>query len=160
MTLAVVDESVYSCAREIIAYNALLPSLTTAQRVQFADSGQPSYQLPELLVSNDCPEFDEDLFARPHLVAAAKFAECDYKSYLATSSAILVNEQGQLPLSALSSPLDSRAYYYLLGDQLCDDLELPSFIHAPDISQYRLHDLSNQEFCQTWIKQELLPLRR
>lgn len=160
VTLAVVDEPVYSRARAIIAYNALLPELTLAQRAQFADSGRAAFELPGLLVSNDCPVLDERLFTQPQVVAAAKFAECDYHSYLATAAATLANEQGELPLSALSSPLDSGAYFYLLGDQLCTEWTLPSFIHTPDINSYRFADLTTQEFCQTWVKQEFLPLRR
>lgn len=53
---------------------------------------------------------------------------------------------------SISSPLDSGEIFWLYGDNLCQDKNLTTYINARHLSELNVEQLTNEQFCHTWIK--------
>jgi hypothetical protein len=160
-TIMVRDQP-WSVARAHLGYSGLMSELTLDERAQFADpqTGTVTFQGTEF--SSGCPDFSSPELLVVH---ASSLEECPFEEYVATQSSQLVdrgvaylNEEKTkvtVPLYGLSSPLDSRTYYWVLNDSLCTEFELPDYIHVQALNKFKLNKLSAKEFCETWLKKEL-----
>lgn len=158
----IVREHPWSVARAHVGYSGLVSELSTQERQQFSEPQTNTVQVQETTFTSGCPDFSSsDLL----VVHAATLEECAFDEYIATQSAELV-ARGEayfnvdkttltVPLFGLSSPLDSRTYYWALSDSLCRQYESQPFIHTQTLRDFQLHKLTAQEFCETWMKVEL-----
>lgn len=159
-----VERDPWSAARAFLGYAGLVPALSESERLAMSDPGSDRIELDGIVFATGCPDFENPNLA---LVHGDGLANCDFEGYLATAAASLrspnlgldLDQDDQssattLTLKALASPLDSRSYYWILNDQICQSLELPSFISAQQLSQFQLNRLSTDQFCQTWVKTE------
>ena len=149
----VVDDYAYSKARSIIFYNDWLDNLSTNERMQFAQPQANTYIFSNVHISTDCPDL-ASMATDVQVVTPGKFQACHYFEFLSTQSAFLKNDQDQIVISAISSPIDSGAYFYLIYDDVCQGENLPHFIHNADLQKFDLQKLSNEQFCQSWVKVE------
>ncbi len=152
-TLVIVEDGAYSKARSILAYNHWLPTLNTQQRQQFSSPSSAQYDLGRVLVNSDCPDLMQTK-DQVHLVDPGMFAKCNYVSFLATMSAHLLNEDNKLDLVSLSSPIDSRSYFYVVNDPLCQADQIKNYIYTNSIADFNPVDLPIDQFCRTWMKTE------
>jgi hypothetical protein len=158
----IVRDQPWSAARAHLGYSGLMPELTQEERGQFADPQTGTVRFKGSTFTTGCPDFSSSELL---LVHAASLEECPFDEYVATQSAELVERgaayfnddetQITVPLYGLSSPLDSRTYYWVLKDSLCNEYEAPHFIHVQSLREFHLGDLSPQEFCETWLREEL-----
>jgi len=158
----IVRDQPWSVARAHLGYSGLMSDLTEEERTQFADPQTGTVRFKGTTFTTGCPDFASSELL---IVHAASLEECPFDEYVATQSAELV-ERGAaylnddeteltVPLYGLSSPLDSRTYYWVLKDSLCNEYEAPHFIHVQNLREFQLDELSPQEFCETWLREEL-----
>lgn len=153
--LVITSDSAYSRARAIVAYTGIMGNLKPEMRAQFALPNQSTFNLGDITVSGNCPNFEQTKNS-VQVVEAAKFAECGYPQYLATTSAQLVAPNHKLQLKGLGSPIDSRTYYYLINDQVCDVNQLKGYIHTDQLRDYNPVQLSDEQFCSAWGKTDVV----
>jgi len=55
---------------------------------------------------------------------------------------------------ALVSPLDSGMEKLIIGDSICNDLELGRYIHPTSLTDFELSKLNRFEFCQKWVVEQ------
>lgn len=142
----------YSLARSIVAYNQLMPELTAQQREQFADSTSVDYHLPNVVISETCPNLVEETDTI-QVVDLGMFKRCQYEEFMATAAAEFKENVDEKFLS-ISSPIDSGAYYFLLNDPLCNQEELKHFVFTDQLADFSPGQMIDEDFCQTWIKKE------
>lgn len=147
----------YSWARSYIAYGQKMADLSENERAQFASPGLGQFQVDQLVFTNTCPSFTS-VPTQLVLLEPGKLQECGYEQLFATASGTLVQQlsDGQtiLNLRGLASPLDSGMYIYVLNDPICVDRSLAPFVRPTNINQFKLDQLSDEEFCQTWMQAE------
>lgn len=138
----VAERYAYSYTRSYIAYGGLMSQLTLQERAQFAHPENEQFTVKNVIIQSSCPKvIDSNALL---VVESGMYKYCGYDKL----------ENQIAPKLALSSPIDSRSYFYVLGDQVCQGQQLPSFIHAHRVADFDVMTLSNQEFCQTWMKKE------
>lgn len=142
--LIVVQSDPYSPARSIIFYNQLLPTLTSAERLQFAAPKAETYVFGDTTVTNLCPEhFPDD--STTLIIDSAMLQDCKYATKYTTD---------KMRKYGIGSPTDSRMYYYLLHDRICLEQQLPDFIYNSDLTAYQFDTLQDQDFCRLWVQEE------
>jgi hypothetical protein len=53
--------------------------------------------------------------------------------------------------SSLVSPLDSGEEYRIVGDKLCENNELSSYVHPTTLTDFRLEQMKQSDFCVKWV---------
>jgi len=171
-----VAKTPWSVARAYVGYSNQVSSLTIQERAAFKDPLTTKLVLsfPKIPVTfqTDCPDFSDvsrsksDLetpqIAQLVIVDAAAFQECEISLSDLTSTREQVKDWdevvqvtgGSTLVHGLGSPLDSRAYFWVLDDRYCQDFELESFIRLDSLKQFQFESLSDQAFCQQWMKTE------
>jgi hypothetical protein len=152
--VVVSNEKVYSQARALVSYNQLMPDLTLEERLQFSDpSVSRDFKFKDTTITGSCPNLEE-VREVIQVVDQMMFGRCDYKEFLATASASLNDTKQPQRLFAISSPIDSGSYFFLINDPICDPEQVGNFVYVDDIDNYQLQQLCDEEFCQNWIKRE------
>lgn len=149
--LVVTNPDPYSRARATIAYTGLMGNLTADERKQFASPNQSTFNLGNITVTGNCPNLIQTQ-GLTQIIEANKFAECGYAQYLATASAQLATPSHTLLLTGLGSPIDSRTYFYLLNDRVCNTNELKGYINTNRLADFNPVELNDQQFCEAWGK--------
>ncbi len=96
--------------------------------------------------------------------------DCFHPAEVATSSAVWIMRtdapvcpEDQDPISddhlSISAIDDSGEYYFIYHDPLCQNQNLTTFVQISSLRQFDLENLTDEEFCQTWIK-DLRPLKQ
>lgn len=133
--------SPYTVSRSLVAYLGLMPELSEQEKKQFIGSAADFVLGKRIAVTSNCPRMPDDesitVIAEP-----GKVKECDLK---------LVSGKSKI---SLGSPIDSRAYYYILNDRVCPEEKLPKYIYVNNIEQFEVIKMTDEEFCTTWMKQE------
>lgn len=152
--VVVSNEKVYSQARAVVSYNQLMPELSLEERLQFSDpSVSRTFSFKDTTITGSCPNLEE-VREVVQVVDQMMFGRCEYKEFLATASASLNDPKQPQRLFAISSPIDSGSYFFLINDPICNPEEVDNFVYVDDIANYQLQQLSDEEFCQNWIKRE------
>lgn len=151
--LILVDKGkAYSVARSIVAYNQLMPVLSQEEKKQFGKTTGSDYHLQKIDISENCPNLNE-IINTVQIIDLGMFERCHYADFIATASSHLQDNIATNLLS-ISSPIDSGAYYFLLNDSLCDQNKLNFFVYTDQLADFNPDRMSNEDFCQTWIKRE------
>lgn len=149
----VTDTDPYNKARSLIAYLGLLPRMTDQERLQFATVGKDTFRFDRFVVTTICPD-DTVKSSQVNVVESGKFKDCSYIPFLASSSTQLATPSSSLTAISLSSPIDSRSYYYLLNDHVCDDLQVAAYTRPVTLDSFSPVELTDEELCRIWVKSE------
>jgi hypothetical protein len=95
--------------------------------------------------------------------------DCYHPAEVATSSAVWIIRtdapvcpEDKTPVAndhlSISAIDDSGEYYFIYNDPLCEGVELSSFVRITSLQEFDLPNLSDEQFCRTWIK-DLRPLK-
>lgn len=141
------DSNVYSKARSYIFYNRAVEDLTLEERQQFADTDLETYHIGTVTFTSLCPEKIDQSSESAQIVEPGKYEVCEYE----LNSKVETMNFGK---KSLSSPIDSRAYFFLINDSVCQDSNLPKSISIKQWSDFDVMSLSADELCQTWVKLE------
>jgi hypothetical protein len=60
-------------------------------------------------------------------------------------------DENDLKSASLVSPQDSGEEYRIIGDRLCSEVKLGSFVYPRSLSDYRLDRMGKSDFCVKWV---------
>lgn len=153
----IVTSDPYSRSRSIISSLGLMPKLSQEEREQFEDARRETIVVGELIFTSNCPDFGEIEF--PILLESTVFESCGTKTWMSKHIYSTLNPPQPVsingPLVAIGSPIDSRAYYYILNDSVCNEIPAADYTYTRDIRNYDPLHLSREKYCRTWVKKEL-----
>jgi hypothetical protein len=147
----------YTLARSIIYFNGWMPELTESERQQFVDF-TGTYTFHNVTITEVCPHtLDEQVTS---LIWGGKVDSCDIASVqLADYYSKYPNRVDDLkpvsfPKKGLASPLDSRIYFAVYNDAVCNIDQLNSYVYQDSIEKFDMMNLDAQTFCTTWMLRE------
>jgi len=130
----VVTQTPYLTARTLVSVLGLMPHLPPATKASFTPAASTFTLSDRLVVTSDCPTYPPEV----QIYDPDSWSQC---------------QPAPTPTRmSLGSPIDSRAYYYLLGDPLCSATELPGFVHITHLTSFGLATLPASDFCTTWLQ--------
>lgn len=159
-TPVVVQKNVWLVARAYLAYSGKVTQVSEIERAAFAQVDTGKLDMLGYSFQLECSDLER---REVQIVHPDLYLECQNKS---REEAILTGRntppttmaESQQPtkitLTGLSSPVDSRTYYWVLNDPVCADYDKPLFTTVGSFSKYRFEELSDQEFCEAWMKRE------
>lgn len=136
-------------------YSAILLAQATKSNpdiLSFNNRYSPSeldiYEYKNIYVTRSCPNLvDTTLFEtiiiNKNLIAGIDTACPIFQSLVKRSKDIH-------PLS-LVAPRDSGEEHRIIGDSLCQGLELGKYVHPKSMNDFNLEKMSKEEFCTKWI---------
>jgi hypothetical protein len=136
-----VEKDAYNQARAVAYYTGRWSSLTLAERAQFAQSDRTDYQFGNIQVSSRCQPLST-IGTSTYVIEPALWERCHYQELVATASG---------RVSAIGSPIDSRAYYYVWPDKVCAEQPLSPFVHPNELKDLAVLNQSAQQFCRVWL---------
>jgi hypothetical protein len=111
---------------------------------QYSGDESDTYTSNDLTIMRDCPEsiekFDIVIIGRLGLEDTTRCDVVRQRLLLSTTNN-----------SGLVAPKNNGIERVIIGDKLCDGIHLSSFVHPISISDFKLNQLSREEFCTTWI---------
>lgn len=129
--VTVVTSHPFITARSLVSYLGLMHELSDMGKTQFTNPALDQFALtPRLTVTSNCPPSSGILVFDPD-----KYTQC----------------ASTTPAIALGSPIDSRAYYYLVSDPLCTTTPLPPYVYTSSPADLQPETLSDSRFCSTWL---------
>ncbi len=146
---------IYSDTPEMTFYNYLLynnlitnENLTTIKATVLANQDQPQrhYSLGQVSITNDCIDINQD---KIHIWKVGhSFCKSEEENNEVSFAKAKATQSSRLTIPAV---LDSGASYHLYGDTICQQYQLPQFVHLQQIKDLDLNQMTPQQFCQTWI---------
>lgn len=147
----------YTLARSIIYFNQWMPELTEQERQQFSNLKGP-YQFHNITITEICPDtLDTDATV---LIWGGKVDSCDIASVQLAdyygNHPEEVNEVQHISFAkkGLGSPLDSRIYFAVYNDTVCDISKLQRYVYQDSIQKFDMMKLDAETFCSTWMLRE------
>jgi hypothetical protein len=147
---------IHSNTPEMTFYNYLLyENLITAESLEAIkntvlsnqDTILKRYYLDSIVVTNDCVDIHQkriSIWQADHNFCKTVEHEMDEVSYKK-------QEMTRAQRLSISAVLDSRETYFIYGDTICQQYQLPQFVHLQQIQDLNLKQMTQQQFCQKWI---------
>lgn len=154
-----ISVTVYTQAPEFLLYSYLnYNQLVTEKSLPVIRENLRNgrYQFGNMLFTTDCIPEEEALTGL--VVAERDRAHCSPIVTSETTSAKVDLSLKPGNSLSISSPLDSGEIFWIYGDTLCQNFNLGTFVDINRLSELQVERLSNQQFCEVWIK-DLNPLR-
>lgn len=180
VTPVIVQKEPWNVARAYVGYSGILSALTAQDRLAFNSVQAGVVSVNSYSFQLECSDLESlDVY----VLHPALYEECNNeaaelairegraKKTLAQQSgatgAVLGVDTNSNPtaapeaiqnekiiLAGLSSPVDSRTYYWIMNDPICAQYNLPLFTTVGSFSKYKFEELTNEEFCVNWMKRE------
>lgn len=144
------DSQPWLAARAHVGYANLSGKLNDKERANFIQVDTKKIVIGNIQFQKECPNFEEE---KVFITDLHSTSDCNIRDFVATVSANQV-----LYTPAISSPLDSGTYYWLINDKLCKDFQLGRFISPKKLSSFRINRMRDQEFCETWVRADYFKL--
>jgi hypothetical protein len=112
-------------------------------QIQFSGGFYSNYSYKNLLVTDDCELLEKsgnDMIIVEMMYAKSCIQKADEKNILSDKNYI-----------SIGSPIDSREYYRIYNPALCDNDLLPPYIKINNLKQLSIENLTNQDFCASWL---------
>jgi len=146
---------IYSDTPEMTFYNYLLyenlittKNLTAIKNTISINQDQQNkhYSLDKVSVTNDCVDVTQNK------IHVWKVGHSFCKSEEENDEASFAKEEAtKSDRLTIPAALDSGEAYRIYGDTICQQYELPQFVHLQDIQDLNLNQMTQQQFCQKWI---------
>ena len=147
----------YTIARSIIYFNQLMPTLTLEERTQFTHLKGP-FTFGNITLTDNCPttlESNGVILIEAAKVQECKIAEVLHADYVAANPE-MTKTQGvpAFVKKGLASPIDSRIYFAVYNDPLCEVSALPTYVYHADTAASDVLSQNAEIFCSNWMLKE------
>lgn len=136
----------------------IVDEVGAAMRAYPPFSNEAEYRLGSITFSSFCAPHQSDLLAdygsdleqvdQPITIIRQNHKTCPIDEH---SRPPELAASVKIPSLSISAVLDSGERIKIYGDQLCADLP-NTFVHVQSLSQLRIEQQAQTEFCQSWIK--------
>jgi hypothetical protein len=148
--VTIVTSEPYGIFRQILFYRDLIDKRTVKElQAQFSKLGiYDDYRYEDILVTRNCKAIEE--FSSGVLII-----DSGYEKTCSISESKGNPRAGSGVKIALGSPIDSRDYYRIYEDVLCDKTVVPRYVHLTQLGSLAVEKMSDDDFCMTWSFQVL-----
>ena len=126
----------YTLSRSVLFYTGLQSELSVAERQAFT-VGKDVYHFQNTTAQRSCPEIHP---TTTYIFSPTLFNECETIPPLVREKAV-----------GLGSPIDSRIYFYIINDTLCDTTLLTHYVYQNSIEMFDTLQLDTTTFCSSWV---------
>jgi hypothetical protein len=146
----IVSPEPYGIFRQVLFYADLVDARSVQElQTQFSTLGiYDDFRFEGILVTSDCS-------AMERIEHGVLIVDSGYEKICTTSRTMRADSLGSRGVMALGSPIDSRDYYRIYGDVVCQKGILPRYVHLKDLKSLAVEQLSDNDFCITWSFQAL-----
>lgn len=148
--VTIVSPEPYGIFRQIVFYSDLIHKRTVDElQAQFSTLGiYDDFRYENILVTRNCRALEES--DHGILIIDGGYE----KTCLVGTSGENRRLSGARAI-ALGSPIDSREYYRIYEDVVCNQESLPRYVHLTQLGSLAVEQLSDDDFCETWSFQAL-----
>jgi hypothetical protein len=133
----------------IVFYNDLLRSGDrTKIQQEYRDE---TYRLGNLRLTDECVPHDLSLQPEKTIIVRTLTKSCDEEPAESENESVSLDEEPDVIMHTIAAIKDSGSVYTIFNDTVCRDFMLPRYLHISRLESFAMHELSPQEFCQTWI---------